>query len=65
MSLDFFKAYDRVLLSFLIKVMQRMGFSPKFCAWIEMLHEGARTRFLLRGLTSVIELSFSIRQGDP
>ena len=65
MSLDFFKAYDRVLLSFLVKVMQKMGFSSKFCAWIEMLHEGAKTRFLLRRITRAIELSFSIRQGDP
>ena len=30
-----------------------------------MLHEGARTRFIMSGLTRVVELLFSIRQGDP
>ena len=30
-----------------------------------MLHEGARTRFILSGLTRAVELLFSIRQGDP
>ena len=30
-----------------------------------MLHEGARTRFIISGLTRFIRLLFSIRQGDP
>ena len=30
-----------------------------------MLHEGARTRFIIAGLTRAIRLLFSIRQGDP
>ena len=30
-----------------------------------MLHEGARTRFILEILTRAIEVKFSIRQGDP
>ena len=30
-----------------------------------MLHEGARTRFILGFLTRAIEVRFSIRQGDP
>ena len=30
-----------------------------------MLHEGARTRLILTGLTRAIEVIFSIRQGDP
>ena len=30
-----------------------------------MLHEGARTRFILTSLTRAIEVMFSIRQGDP
>ena len=30
-----------------------------------MLHEGARTRFIVSGLNRAIELLFSIRQGDP
>merc|ERR1712240_421701 len=65
LTLDFFKAYDRVLLDFLVRVMKRMNFGDLFTAWIEMLHEGARTRFILSGLTRAIDLLFSIRQGDP
>ena len=30
-----------------------------------MLHEGARTRFIISGLTRFVQLLFSIRQGDP
>ena len=64
-SLDFFKAYDRVFLPFLLAVMRKMNFSSKFCSWIEMLHKDAKTMFILQKLTDPIKLSFSIRQGDP
>ena len=64
-SLDFFKAYDRVLLDFLIRVMDKMNFSSTFTSWMSMLHEGARTRFILGVLSAAIEVRFSIRQGDP
>ena len=45
--------------------MEAMGFGSLFISWIAMLHEGARTRFILNFLTSVIDVRFSIRQGDP
>ena len=62
-TLDFFKAYDRVFLEFL--VMKKMNFGTLFTSWIAMLHEGATTRFIISGLTRAIRLLFSIRQGDP
>ena len=65
LTLDFFKAYDRVLLDFVVRVMKRMNFGDLFTTWILMLHKGARTRFILSGLTRVVKLLFSIRQGDP
>ena len=65
MTLDFFKAYDRVFLKFLIQVMKKMNFGTLFTSWISMLHEGAMTRFIISGLTRAIRLLFSIRQGDP
>merc|ERR1712240_374570 len=65
LTLDFFKAYDRVLLDFVIKVMKKMNFGEKFTNWILMLHEGASTRLILTRLTRAIQLRFSIRQGDP
>ena len=39
-SYDMFKAYDRVLRDYLVKVMAAMKFPNIFIQWIEMLHEG-------------------------
>ena len=64
-SFDMFKAYDRVMLIYLSKVMKAMKFPEQFINWIMMLHEGATTSFLLNFLTKPIQVLFSIRQGDP
>ena len=64
-SYDMFKAYDRVMLSYLVKVMEAMNFPDKFVKWVLMLHEGATTKFILNFLTDPIRVMFSIRQGDP
>ena len=64
-SLDMFKAYDRVMLDYLVKVMKAMKFPHNFINWVLMLHEGATTCFLLSFLTEPIKVLFSIRQGDP
>ena len=63
-SLDFFKAYDRLFLPFLLKVFEKMNLSGVFSDWIRMLLHGARTRFILDFLTNSIEINFSVRQGD-
>ena len=62
---DMYKAYDRVMLSYLVKVMEAMDFPATFVDWILMLHDGATTRFILKFLTDPIKIIFSIRQGDP
>ena len=64
-NLDFFKAYDRVFLPFLLNVMKKMGFGVKFLNWIKMLHGNAKTCFLLRELSTAIDISFFICEGDP
>ena len=64
-SLDMFKAYDRVMLAYLVRVMAAMKFPADFIKWILMFHEGATTSFLLSFLTQPIRVLFSIRQGDP
>ena len=64
-SLDFFKAYDRLFLPFLIKVLEKMNLDGTFCDWVKMLHLNAKTRFILSFLTKDIEVNFSVRQGDP
>ena len=60
-----FKAYDRVILDYLVKVMAAMKFPQIFIQWVLMLHKGATTCFLLSFLTQPIEVLFSIRQGYP
>ena len=64
-SYDLYKAYDRVCLPFLYKVMEQMNFGQKFIDWIRMLHAGATTCFILNFLTNPIDLLISVRQGDP
>ena len=53
------------MVSFLLRVMKAMNFSSEFLSWIDMLHDGAKTRFILSMLTGSIDVIFSIRQGDP
>ena len=64
-SYDMYKAYDQVMLIYLVKVMKAMEFPATFINWVLMLHEGATTRFILKFLTDPINVLFSIRQGDP
>ena len=64
-SLDQWKAYDRVYIKFLLQVMEAMGFGPIFVGWIKMLHTGNKTRFILNELSNPIKILFSVRQGDP
>ena len=47
LNLDFYKAYDRVMLGFLLKMISAMNFGDGFVTWISMLHKGASTRFIL------------------
>ena len=65
LSYDLFKAYDRVSVPYLVKVMNAMGFGRKFVSWVIMLHEGANTSFLLNFLTRPVDILVSVRQGDP
>ena len=39
-TFDMFKAYDRVLLDYLVRVMKAMKFPDKYIGWILMLHDG-------------------------
>ena len=65
LSYDLFKAYDRVFIDYLVRVMEAMGFGQKFVSWIKMFHEGANTRFILNFLTKPVDILISVRQGDP
>ena len=64
-SYDMVKAYDRAMISFLLKVMERMGFPEVFRRWIKMMHHEATTCLVLpNGLSRSIMVTFSFRQGD-
>ena len=64
-SLDFFKAYDRVCLKYLKQVMKAMKIPDIFIDWILLLHRDADTSLLLDFITKPISILFSVRQGDP
>ena len=64
-SYDMVKAYDRAMISFLLRVMERMGFPAVFMRWIKMLHHEATSLVLPSGLSRSICVLFSFRQGDP
>ena len=47
-------------------VMERMDFPVIFRRWVEMLHKDATTCLILpSGLSRIIPVTFSFRQGDP
>ena len=65
LSMDQWKAFDRVFIWFLLLVMRAMGFGALFISWIQMLHTGNSTRFILGSLSAPVDIVFSVRQGDP
>ena len=64
-SYDLFKAYDRVFVPYLVKVLAAMGFGDRFLQWVVMLHQNAETSFILNFLTKPVKILISLRQGDP
>lgn len=65
-SFDLFKAYDKANIQVIAKIMKCMGFSDKFIGWIECLHKDIQTVFILGdGLSAPVNITVSVRQGDP
>ena len=64
-SVDFWKAFDRVFIPYLLQVMRAMGFGRRYRTWIRMLHTNNKSVFIFNGLSPPIEILFSVRQGDP
>ena len=64
-SYDLFKAYDRVCIPYLCRVLGAMGFDSKFLEWVVMLNQGVTTRFILQSLSQPVDIKISVRQGDP
>ena len=64
-KLDIEKAFDSINWQFLLKVMQCMGFGPKWGRWIWWCISTARFSVLINGvLMGFFPSSRSLRQGD-
>lgn len=66
LKLDFEKAFDTVNWDFLVQVMDKMNFDPKWCRWIIGLWESIRVSVLVNGTPSQeFSPQRGLRQGDP
>jgi hypothetical protein len=65
-KLDFKKAYDKVSLPFLFRVMDVLGIPPSFAQWIQLLFTGAQAAVHLNGsATATFPVVRGVRQGYP
>ena len=65
-SLDQFKAFDRVDHRFLASVLETAGFKPEFCRWISMMYHNPQAVVQVNGRRSgVIAIERSVRHGCP
>ena len=65
-KLDIEKAYDHVDWSFLLTIMQKMGFGEKWVGWIKWCISTASFSMLVNDtFTGFFQSSRDLRQGDP
>lgn len=65
-KLDTVKAFDFVSWVFLIQLLRKLGFGPKFVALIEAIHQVATTSIVIQGKESnLVYLCRSLRHGCP
>lgn len=66
LSLDARMAFDLLEWPFLFAVLRRLGFGPKFCAWIELLYTKPLAQVAINGcLSETFPLNRGTRQGCP
>ncbi|KAI8521369.1 hypothetical protein Bbelb_011230 [Branchiostoma belcheri] len=52
LALDQEKAFDRVDHQYMVKVLEHLGFGPRFQSWIKTLYQDVSSRVLVNGLLS-------------
>ena len=66
LKLDIAKAFDSMRWDYLLDIMQRKGFPPRWRAWMVILFTMASSRVLLNGIAGLdIMHGRGLRQGDP
>ena len=66
LTLDQEKAFDRVEWGFLFCFLERMGFGPSFCKWVQILYTGVQSSVIVNGhLSEFFNLHRGVRQGFP
>jgi len=66
MKLDIQKAFDTINWSYLLEVLQALGFGPRWLEWISILFRTATSTVLLNGQRGPnFSHSRGVRQGDP
>jgi hypothetical protein len=65
-KLDFAKAFDSISWEYLLDLLQRIGFSPRWRDWITLLLSSASSAIMLNGVDGKhIKHRRGLRQGDP
>lgn len=65
-SLDAAKAFDSIEWPFLLKVLAKFNFGPRFLKWIEIIYHNPKANIVLNGRSSAyFSLSRGTRQGCP
>jgi hypothetical protein len=65
-KLDIHKAFDTINWSYLLEVLQALGFGPRWREWVSILFRTATSRVLLNGQHGpTFDHARGVRQGDP
>ena len=66
LNLDWSKAFDRVCINFLFKIMNSLGFSNCFLSWLKILYKSSVSSLCINGImSSSFPIERSVRQGCP
>ena len=58
--------FDRVEWEFLFCTLERMGFGPSFCKWVQTLYTGVQSSVIVNCfLSEFFNLHRGVRQGCP